>query len=253
MSNILKDLLCSTCKVITPKIHPEGTKFILTFAFVTVILSMLSSFLGSIALILTIWCIYFFRDPIRFTPSGDNLVISPADGIITEISKNQNPPKDLNLDKKQKWQKISIFLNVFNVHVNRVPISGKITAIEYKAGKFLNANLKEASTENEQNAAVVKTKNGQEVIFVQIAGLIARRIVSDLKQSQEVTTGDRYGIIRFGSRADIYLPEKTKVRVLEGQTMIGGETVLAELVNIKTTTKLIDKKATKEVKINDKK
>ena len=128
-------------------------------------------------------------------------------------------------DTKEKWQKISIFLNVFNVHVNRVPVSGQVTDIEYKEGKFLNANLKEASTENEQNAAVVKTKNGQEVIFVQIAGLIARRIVSDLKEDQEVKAGDRYGIIRFGSRADIYLPEKTKIKVLEGQTMIGGETV----------------------------
>lgn len=168
MSNTLKDLLCSTCKVITPKVHPEGIKFILIFALVTVILSMLSSFLGAIALILTIWCIYFFRDPERFTPSGDNLVISPADGIVSEISKDQNPPKDLDLDKKQKWQKISIFLNVFNVHVNRVPISGKITNVEYKEGKFLNANLKEASTHNEQNVAVVKTKNDQEVIFVKL-------------------------------------------------------------------------------------
>jgi len=246
MSNILKDLLCSTLKVITPKVHPEGIKFILAFAFVTVILSMISSFLGSISLILTIWCIYFLRDPVRFTPAGDNLVISPADGLITEISKNQNPPKDLDLDTKEKWQKISIFLNVFNVHVNRVPVSGQVTDIEYKEGKFLNANLKEASTENEQNAAVVKTKNGQEVIFVQIAGLIARRIVSDLKEDQEVKAGDRYGIIRFGSRADIYLPEKTKIKVLEGQTMIGGETVLAELSvaksNAKAATKSVAKK-----------
>jgi|TARA_B110000259_G_C14034445_1_gene408576 phosphatidylserine decarboxylase len=247
MSNTLKDLLCSTCKVITPKVHPEGIKFILIFALVTVILSMLSSFLGAIALILTIWCIYFFRDPERFTPSGDNLVISPADGIVSEISKDQNPPKDLDLDKKQKWQKISIFLNVFNVHVNRVPISGKITNVEYKEGKFLNANLKEASTHNEQNVAVVKTKNDQEVIFVQVAGLIARRIVSNLEEDQEVTSGDRYGIIRFGSRADIYLPEKTKIKVLEGQIMVGGETVLAELSNakiaIKTSTKPITTKS----------
>ena len=133
------------------------------------------------------------------------------------------------------------------MHVNRVPISGKITNVEYKEGKFLNANLKEASTHNEQNVAVVKTKNDQEVIFVQVAGLIARRIVSNLEEDQEVTSGDRYGIIRFGSRADIYLPEKTKIKVLEGQIMVGGETVLAELSNakiaIKTSTKPITTKS----------
>jgi len=248
ISNILKDLLSSTCKVITPKIHPEGIKFSLIFALITIILALFSDFLGSIAFILTIWCIYFFRDPVRFTPSGDNLVISPADGIITEISKNQSAPKELNLDKKQKWHKISIFLNVFNVHVNRVPISGTITEIEYKEGKFLNANLAEASSENEQNAAVVKTKNGQSVIFVQIAGMIARRIISDLKEGDEVISGEKYGIIRFGSRADIYLPEKTKINVLEGQTMIGGETILAELTNVKIAKKPTAKKAATKIK-----
>lgn len=256
MSNIFKDLLCSTCKVVTPKIHNEGIKFILIFALITVFFAMISSLLGSIGLILTIWCVYFFRDPERFTPNGDNLVISPADGVVSEVSKNQTPPSDLRLDSKQKWQKISVFLNVFNVHVNRIPISGKITDVNYKEGEFLNANLAESSHKNERNAAIVKTANGDEVIFVQIAGLIARRIVSDLEKNQQVKAGDRYGIIRFGSRADIYVPQNANVKILEGQIMIGGETVLAELSKTvkktsnnrkKTVAKTVSKKPTTKV------
>ncbi|MCE3254952.1 MAG: phosphatidylserine decarboxylase [Rickettsiaceae bacterium] len=215
-------------KIVFVPIHKEGFKFIMIFAFVTIILSLMSNTLGTIGLVLTVWCVFFFRDPERFTPIGENLVISPADGVVNLIEQNATPPEELNLPRND-WTKISVFLNVFNVHVNRVPISGRITKVNYKIGKFLSANLEEASLENERNSAIVNTKDGKQIVFVQVAGLVARRIVSDLKEGQEVQVGDRYGIIRFGSRADIYLPKTTKLKVMVGQTMIGGETVIAEL------------------------
>jgi phosphatidylserine decarboxylase len=222
--NNLPDML----KIVFVPIHKEGFKFIMIFAFVTIILSLMSNTLGTIGLVLTVWCVFFFRDPERFTPIGENLVISPADGVVNLIEQNATPPEELNLPRND-WTKISVFLNVFNVHVNRVPISGRITKVNYKIGKFLSANLEEASLENERNSAIVNTKDGKQIVFVQVAGLVARRIVSDLKEGQEVQVGDRYGIIRFGSRADIYLPKTTKLKVMVGQTMIGGETVIAEL------------------------
>ena len=215
-------------KVVFVPIHKEGFKFIMIFAFATIILSLISNTLGTIGLVLTLWCVFFFRDPQRFTPTDENLVISPADGVVNAIEHDTTPPEELGLEKNN-WTKISVFLNVFNVHVNRAPIAGKITKINYKAGKFLSANLAEASSENERNSAVVQTKNGEQIVFVQIAGLVARRIVSDLVEGQEVKAGDRYGIIRFGSRADIYLPKTFKIKTLVGQTMVGGETVIAEL------------------------
>ncbi len=224
MSSNIPDLL----KIVFVPIHKEGTKFILIFAFITILLALMSNTLGTIGLVLTLWCVFFFRDPERFTPLGENLVISPADGVVNLIEANATPPEELGLANND-WTKISVFLNVFNVHVNRAPIAGKITQINYKAGKFLSANLEEASLENERNSAVVKTKNGQEIVFVQVAGLVARRIVSDLKEGQEVVAGERYGIIRFGSRADIYLPKTSQVKILVGQTMVGGETVIGEL------------------------
>jgi len=223
-NNHIHDLL----KVVLVPIHKEGFKFILIFSFVTIIFALMSNALGTIGLVLTLWCIFFFRDPERFTPKGENFIISPADGVINLIEQNATPPSELGLANND-WTKISVFLNVFNVHVNRTPISGTITKIHYQPGKFLSANLEEASAENERNSAVVKTKNGAQIVFVQVAGLVARRIISDLKEGQEVEAGDRYGIIRFGSRADIYLPKTSNVKVLVGQTMVGGETVIGEL------------------------
>lgn len=223
-NNHISDLL----KVVFVPIHKEGFKFIMIFAFVTIILALMSNTLGTIGLVLTLWCVFFFRDPQRFTPKGENLIISPADGVVNLIEQNATPPAELGLANND-WTKISVFLNVFNVHVNRAPIAGRITKVNYKPGKFFSANLEEASAENERNSAVVKTKDGQQIVFVQVAGLVARRIVSDLKEGQDVQAGDRYGIIRFGSRADIYLPKTSKVKILVGQTMVGGETVIGEL------------------------
>ncbi len=212
-------------KLVSFSIHKEGYIFIVIFALVTALLAMLSNSLGLIGLVLTLWCIFFFRDPERVTPVEENIIVSPADGLVSLVEYGVQAPEDLGYGDK-KFNKISIFLNVFDVHVNRTPISGTITKVVYKPGKFLSANAAEASAENERNAAVVKTTNGMEVIFVQVAGLVARRIVSDLKEGQEVKIGERYGLIRFGSRADIYLPENVRVKALVGQTMVGGETII---------------------------
>lgn len=208
-------------------VHKEGFKFIIIFAVVTIILALMSDTLGLIGFVLTLWCIFFFRDPQRITPQDSSAIISPADGIVTFIENGVTAPQDLGYGDK-KFNKISVFLNVFNVHVNRVPVSGVVTKVSYKAGKFLSANVAEASSENERNSVVVKTAKGDEIIFVQVAGLVARRIVSEIKEGQEVKAGEKYGIIRFGSRADIYLPENVEIKTLVGQTMIGGETIIAQ-------------------------
>jgi phosphatidylserine decarboxylase len=208
-------------------IHKEGYKFIIIFALVTALFAMLSSTLGLIGFVATLWCIFFFRDPERVIPVDETAVISPADGVVTRVEYGVEAPEELGYGNK-KFNKITVFLNVFNVHVNRVPVAGTVTQVNYKPGKFLSANATEASAENERNSVVVKTKNGDEIIFIQIAGLVARRIISELKEGQEVQMGDRYGIIRFGSRADIYLPENLSVKTLVGQTMIGGETIIAK-------------------------
>ena len=215
-------------KLVLFPIHKEGYKFILIFALATAVFALFSNVLGLIGLVLTLWCIFFFRDPERIIPVEENVVISPADGVVTRVEYGVTAPDDLGYGNK-KFNKISVFLNVFNVHVNRVPLSGTITKVSYKPGKFLSANVDEASYENERNSVVVKTSEGVEVIFVQVAGLVARRIVSEAKEGQEVIVGDRYGIIRFGSRADIYLPENVAIKSLVGQTMIGGETIIAKL------------------------
>jgi phosphatidylserine decarboxylase len=220
--------LLDALKLVTFAIHKEGYKFIIIFALVAALLAMLSNTMGLIGLVATLWCIFFFRDPERIIPVEENIVISPADGVVTRVDYSVEAPDDLGYGDK-KFNKITVFLNVFNVHVNRVPVGGTVTKVSYKKGKFLSANADEASVENERNAAVVKTEDGTEVIFVQIAGLVARRIVSDISEGQQVAIGDRYGIIRFGSRADIYLPENVAIKVLVGQTMIGGETIIAKL------------------------
>jgi phosphatidylserine decarboxylase len=208
-------------------IHREGYIFIVIGAAFSILVGSAVPTVGWIGAIVTLWIVYFFRDPDRVTPQGDNLIISPADGYIQKIE-DALPPEELELGNAP-MRRISIFLNIFNVHINRVPASGKITALHYRHGKFLNAANDKASEENERQSCVVKTKNGTKVVFVQIAGLIAKRIVCDLEADQNVISGARFGLIRFGSRADIYLPKSAKINVLEGQTALGGETVLAIL------------------------
>ncbi len=208
-------------------IHRAGWPFVALFAGVTFLLMLFSQTLGLLSLVLTGWCIYFFRNPRRVTPLGEGLVISPADGIITKIEQAL-PPKELKWSKKP-LNRISIFLNVFDVHVNRIPVEGVITKIHYHPGKFFNASLDKASDHNERNSLLIKTPSGQEILVVQIAGLIARRILCEAHAGQEVKPGETYGIIRFGSRVDLYLPEGVNPQVIEGQRMIGAETILADL------------------------
>ena len=214
-------------------IHREGYIFIVIFAVITFILGSFSTTFGWIGTISTIWCAYFFRNPERVTPINDNFIISPADGIVQTI-KEVTPPSELGLGDDEMIR-ISISLNVFNVHINRVPATGRILLLHYHPGKFFNASLDKASIHNERQSVLMETVNGVKIAFVQIAGLIARRIVCDLEESQPVKAGQRYGLIRFGSRADIYLPLETAILVSEGQTCIGGETVLADMDLSKST------------------
>lgn len=217
-------LLSSLGKII----HREGYIFIVIFAVVAVILGSFSSFLGWIGFIATCWCAYFFRNPDRYVPQGEDLVVAPADGVVQNIS-NMVPPSELGLGNKEML-KISIFLSVFNVHVNRVPSNGKILALHYNPGKFFNASLDKASKFNERQSILMETaKTKTKIAFVQIAGLIAKRIVCDLEEGTEVSVGERFGIIRFGSRVDVYLPVSSIPLVCTGQTIIGGETILADL------------------------
>lgn len=208
-------------------IHRAGWPFIALFAIGTLILTTFSGLFGFLGLGLTAWCVYFFRNPRRITPLGKGLIISPADGIITKIEKVTYPK---NIKKTQKKiTRISIFLNIFDVHVNRIPVDGTISHILYHPGKFLNAALDKASDENERNAVLIKTPTKHDILVVQIAGLIARRIICDVHPEQEVKAGQTFGIIRFGSRVDLYLPEGVNPLVVEGQRMIGGETILGDL------------------------
>ena len=208
-----------------PKIHNEGYKFLVIFGFATLVLYFISDFLGLIGLVLTIWVYYFFRDPDRVSINDDNYLISPADGLVLQVQ-DTNGPKELNLEDK-KFKKVSIFMNVFDCHVNRTPCSGKITEILYKPGKFLNASLDKASEDNERNYYKISNFSGEEIIVVQIAGLIARRIVCEVKENDELNQGDRIGMIRFGSRADIYF-ENYNPLVKVNQKTIAGETILAK-------------------------
>ncbi len=211
--------------ILFPKLHKEGYRFLAIAAAITFILLLISNFLGIISLILTIWVYYFFRDPERFTIQDENYLISPADGVISQITEVDGP-NELGLEKK-KYTRVSIFMNVFNCHVNRIPISGKINKIFYKPGKYINASLDKASEENERNYISVKSSNGQEIILVQIAGLIARRIVCEVKENEDIKQGDRFGIIRFGSRVDLYF-ENFELMVKPNQNTIAGETILAK-------------------------
>jgi len=208
-----------------PKLHKEGYRFLVIAAVITFILLLISNFLGLISFILTIWVYYFFRDPERFPINDENYLLSPADGIISQIIET-NGPSELGLENK-KYTRVSIFMNVFNCHVNRVPSSGKITQILHKPGKYINASLDKASEDNERNYVKMTNSNGDELILVQIAGLIARRIVCEVKENEETKQGDKFGMIRFGSRVDLYF-ENYQLMVQQNQKTIGGETIIAK-------------------------
>ena len=209
---------------IFPKIHSEGYKFIAISVFVTLILLLFSELLGFIGLLITIWVYYFFRDPERISIDDQNYLVSPADGLITQIAETIGPI-EFGLENK-KFTRVSIFMNAFNCHVNRTPCSGLIEDIFYVPGQFLNASLDKASENNERNLIKIKSKSGDEILIVQIAGLIARRIVCDSNKSQEIRQGERIGMIRFGSRVDIYF-NNYKILVKQNQTTIAGETLIA--------------------------
>ena len=208
-----------------PPIHPEGYPFIGGFALASLILFWIWTPLGWLGTALTVWCALFFRDPVRVTPTREGLVVSPADGRVSMITQAV-PPAELGLGDKP-LPRISIFMSVFNCHVNRSPVAGRIDRIAYRPGKFVNAELDKASEDNERNSLVIATPGGR-IGVIQIAGLVARRIVSFVREGQELAAGERFGLIRFGSRLDVFLPEGGKPLVSEGQTAVAGETVLAD-------------------------
>jgi phosphatidylserine decarboxylase len=207
-------------------IHREGYPFIGVFIFVTLVLFWLSTLLGWFGVALTIWCVLFFRDPERVTPTREGILVAPADGVVSKIV-NAVPPKELNLSDRP-LQRVSIFMSVFNCHVNRSPLTGRIETIVYKPGIFLNADLDKASEDNERNSFIISTGKAR-IGVVQIAGLVARRIVCFVREGATIGAGERLGLIRFGSRVDVYLPEGTRPLVAEGQTTVAGETVIADL------------------------
>jgi phosphatidylserine decarboxylase len=207
-------------------IHPEGWRFVAIFFVISLILNWASAGLGLIGFVLTAWCLYFFRSPRRVTPTRDDVMVSPADGIVCAIVEAV-PPTELDLGKSSRTR-VSVFLNVFDVHVNRIPLAGTISKYIYHPGKFFNASLDKASEHNERLTLVIHQAKTTYAV-TQIAGLIARRIRCDVKERDVVTTGQLYGLIRFGSRVDIWLPEGADLQVLKGQRMIAGETILATL------------------------
>ena len=210
---------------IFPKIHPEGYKFLVIVIVLTIFLYFFSSFLGLLGLFLSVWVYYFFRDPERISINDDNYLVSPADGLVLQVYETLGP-KELDLENK-KFTKVSIFMNVFDCHVNRTPCDGKVSEIVYKPGKFFNASLDKASEDNERNYYKIINNQGEDVIVVQIAGLIARRIVCEISKDQNLKQGDRIGMIRFGSRADIYFENYIPL-VKVNQKTIAGETLLAK-------------------------
>lgn len=225
------DLFATIKKTVLVPINPDGWPFIAAFAVVAILLAMVSEVLGMVGLILTVWCLYFFRDPARVTPTREGLVVSPACGTVVMVVPNQPLPIELDqgLDLGPNFTRISIFLSVFDVHVNRNPIAGRVVQTVYRAGKFLNAALDKASTDNEMSATLLRVNDGKQevdVAYVQIAGWVARRIINRLQVGQEVKTGQHMGHIRFGSRIDVYAPSDAGVMVAVGQSAIEGETVL---------------------------
>jgi len=208
-------------------VHREGYPFLAAFVAATVILFWLWQPLGWIGVVLTIWCYYFFRDPVRMVPDRAGLVVTPADGVISLIEPAV-PPAELEMGDAA-LTRVSVFMNVFDCHVNRLPIAGTVRKVAYRPGKFLNASLDKASEDNERNALAVTLEDGREIAVVQIAGLVARRIVCDVKGGEKLPTGARFGMIRFGSRVDVYLPDGVQPLVVVGQIMTSGETVIADL------------------------
>ena len=212
--------------IIFPKIHPEGYKFLVIAILVTIFLYFFSGFLTLVSLVLTVWMYYFFRDPERVSINDDNYLVSPADGLVVQVEEVEGP-KELSLEGK-KFTKVAIFMNIFDCHVNRTPCDGKISEILYKPGKFLNASLDKASEDNERNYYKITNNQGQDIIVVQIAGLIARRIVCETSKDQDLKQGDRIGMIRFGSRVDVYFENYTSLVKLNQKT-VAGETLLAKM------------------------
>lgn len=207
--------------------HPEGRKFVAIFALISLVLFVIWEPLGWLGLGATIWCYYFFRDPRRAVPQREGLLVSPADGVISLIEPAV-PPAELGLPDTA-LTRVSVFMNVFNCHVNRAPIAGTVTAVAYRPGKFLNASLDKASVDNERNGLALRLADGRQIAVVQIAGLVARRILCWTTPETRLATGERFGLIRFGSRVDVYLPDGVAPLVAIGQTMVAGETVIADL------------------------
>ena len=219
----------SMIATVVKPMHREGYRFVPIFAAATLVLFLLWQPLGWIGLGLTVWCYYFFRDPDRVTPAREGLIVSPADGVVQMIGRYP-PPEELGIGT-EPMTRVAVFMNVFNCHVNRAPIAGRIEKIAYRPGKFFNASLDKASTDNERNGLAIRMEDGRAIGVVQIAGLVARRIVCEVKEGQALLTGERFGMIRFGSRLDVYLPEGVAPLVAVGQTTIAGETVLADLAS----------------------
>lgn len=210
-------------------VHREGPRFIGIFAVITLVLFFVAEPLGWIGVGLTVWCYYFFRDPDRMTPTREGLIVAPADGFVSQIAAAV-PPAELGLGPTT-MTRISIFMNVFDCHVNRAPVTGTITRVAYRPGKFVNASLDKASSDNERNALVIDLEDGRRLAVVQIAGLVARRIVCDVREGDRIRTGERFGMIRFGSRLDVYLPDGVSPLAVTGQYMTAGETVIADLLS----------------------
>jgi phosphatidylserine decarboxylase len=213
--------------IIFPPLHREGYRMLAIAVIITMLLMLINKALGVVGFTLTVWVYYFFRDPERYPINDDNYLVSPADGVVSLIS-NVRGPKELNMENNE-YQRVSVFMNVFNCHVNRVPVSGKVDEIFYKPGKFIDASLDKASEDNERNLIKYSNSSGKNFAIVQIAGLVARRIICEVKQGQNLNQGDRIGIIRFGSRVDLYFDNDYKLLVREGQTVVAGESLLAKI------------------------
>ena len=213
--------------IIFPPLHREGYRMLAIAVIITMLLILINKILGIIGFILTVWVYYFFRDPERYPINDDAFLVSPADGVVSLIV-NVRGPKELNMENKE-FQRVSVFMNVFNCHVNRVPVTGKIDEIFYKPGKFIDASLDKASEDNERNLIKYSNNTGKTFAIVQIAGLVARRIVCEVKEGQNLNQGDRIGIIRFGSRVDLYFDNDYKLLAKQGQTVVAGESLLAKI------------------------
>ena len=211
--------------ILLPKLHKEGHKFVTISLIITFVFLLISKILGLIGLVITIWVFYFFRDPDRYSIQDNNYLVSPADGIISQITEIEGP-KELNMESS-KFVRISVFMNVFDCHVNRLPVECTVKDIFYKPGKFLNASLDKASEENERNYLKILSQSNDEMALVQIAGLVARRIVVSCSKDQNYKQGDRFGLIRFGSRVDLYVPKKFKILAKKGQAVTAGESLFA--------------------------